>query len=45
MRVNINTLKWIATDITIGSGSAFHVHMLASSPTASYDDFYFAGEA
>jgi hypothetical protein len=44
MRLNTNDLKWIATDITIGSGSVFHIHMIASSTTASYDDFYFAGE-
>jgi hypothetical protein len=37
-------LLWIATDITIGSGSAFQIHMIASSPTANYNDFYFAGE-
>ena len=44
MRVNTHLLKWIATDITIGSGSVFHIHMIASSSTASYDDFYFSGE-
>ena len=44
IRVNINLLKWIATDITIGSGSVFHIHMIATIPTASFDDFYFAGE-
>ena len=44
IKVNTNGLKWIATDITIGSGSAFHIHTIASSPIASYDDFYFAGE-
>ena len=44
MRVNTGASKWIATDITIGSGSAFHIHTIASSPTASYYDFYFAGE-
>ena len=45
MRITVVTLTWIATDITIGSGSAFHIHIVASSPTANYDDFYFAGEA
>ena len=44
MRVNTHLLKWIATDITIGSGSVFHIHMIASSSTANYDDFYFVGE-
>ena len=44
MRVNTNGLLWIATDITIGSGSVFHIHTIASSPTASFKDFYFAGE-
>ena len=44
MKVNANTRTWIATDITIGSGSVFHIHTIASSPTASYNDFYFAGE-
>jgi hypothetical protein len=44
MRVNTDLLIWIATDITIGSGSVFHIHMIASSPTANHDDFYFAGE-
>ena len=44
IRVNIDLLKWIATDITIGSGSVFHIYTIASSPTANYDDFYFAGE-
>jgi hypothetical protein len=44
MKVNTNGLVWIAKDITIGSGSAFHIHMIASSPTANYNDFYFAGE-
>jgi hypothetical protein len=44
MRVNTGNLLWIATDITIGSGSAFHIHTIASSATASFDDFYFAGE-
>ena len=44
MRVNTIALSWIATDITIGSGSVFHIHMIASSPTANYDDFYFVGE-
>ena len=45
MKVNFVSMGWIATDITIGSGPAFHIHMIASSPTASFDDFYFAGEA
>ena len=45
MRVNTGALKWIATDITIGSGSEFHIHMIASSPSANIDNFYFAGEA
>jgi hypothetical protein len=42
----VNTLAelWTATDITIGSGPVFHIHMIASSSTASYDDFYFSGE-
>jgi hypothetical protein len=44
MRVKTDNLKWISTDITIGSGPTFHIHMIASSITASYDDFYFAGE-
>ena len=44
MRHNTNSRDWIATDITIGSGSVFHIHMIASSPTASFDDFYFAGQ-
>ena len=44
MKVKTNDFKWISTDITIGSGSAFHIHTIASSITASYDDFYFAGE-
>ncbi len=44
MRLSTNVLKWIATDITIGSGSAFHIHMIASSPTVIANDFYFAGE-
>ncbi len=44
MRINTNSKDWIATDITIGSGSAFHIHTIASSPTANHDDFYFAGE-
>jgi hypothetical protein len=44
MRVNTLNSKWIATDIIIGSGSVFHIHTIASSPTASFDDFYFAGE-
>ena len=44
MRVNTDALAWIATDLTIGSGSVFHIHMIASSPTASTEDFYFAGE-
>ncbi len=44
MRVNTNSSKWIATDITIGSGSFFHIHTIASSPTTNYNDFYFAGE-
>ena len=37
-------MDWIPTDITIGSGFVFHIHVIASSPTASYNDFYFAGE-
>jgi hypothetical protein len=45
IKVNFNSMAWSAKDITIGSGSAFHIHMIASSPTASIDDFYFAGEA
>ena len=44
MKVNTYGLFWIATDITIGSGSVFHIHTIASSPTANYNDFYFAGE-
>ncbi len=44
IKVNTNALAWIATDIKIGSGPVFHIHMIASSPTASYNDFYFAGE-
>ena len=44
MKVNTNGLLWIATDITIGSGFVFHIHMIASSPTAIAKDFYFAGE-
>jgi hypothetical protein len=44
MRVHTFVLFWIATDITIGSGSVFHIYTIASSPTASYDDFYFAGQ-
>ena len=44
MKVNANTRTWIATDITIGSGSVFHIHTIASSPTANYNDFYFAGQ-
>jgi hypothetical protein len=46
MRLNTNsaTLKWIATDITIGSGPVFHIHMIASSQSAHYSDFYFVGE-
>ena len=44
MRVNIDGFIWIATDINIGSGSVFHIHMIASSMTANFDDFYFAGE-
>ncbi len=44
MRHNTNSRNWIATDITIGSGSAFHIHTIASSPIAHYKDFYFAGE-
>ena len=44
IKVNTNGLIWIATDITIGSGSVFHIHMITSSPTANYNDFYFAGE-
>ncbi len=44
IRLNTNDLKWIATDITIGSGSVFHIHMIASSPTANAKGFYFAGE-
>ena len=45
MRVNTNARTWIATDITISSGSVFHIHIIASPPTVSVDDFYFAGEA
>ncbi len=44
MRVNTNNLILIATDITIGSGPAFHIRMIAQSSTASFKDFYFAGE-
>jgi hypothetical protein len=44
MRIDTNALKWIATDITIGSGPAFHIHTIISSPTAKAKDFYFAGE-
>jgi hypothetical protein len=44
IKVNTNDLTWIAKDITVGSGPAFHIHMIASSPTANYNDFYFAGE-
>ena len=44
MAVNTEAGLWVATDITIGSGSVFHIHMIASSPSASVDDFYFAGE-
>jgi hypothetical protein len=44
IRFNIELLKWIATDISIGSGSVFHIYTIASSPTATYNDFYFAGE-
>jgi hypothetical protein len=44
MAVNTIALSWVATDIKIGSGPVFHIHMIASSPTASYNDFYFAGE-
>ena len=44
MKVNTISLIWIATDISIGSGPVFHIHMIASSQTASYNDFYFAGE-
>ena len=44
MRVNTDARTWILTDITIGSGSVFHIHTIASSPTADYDDFYFAGQ-
>jgi hypothetical protein len=44
MAVNTEARLWVATDITIGSGSVFHIHMITSSPTASYNDFYFAGE-
>ena len=29
IRVNIDSKEWIATDIKIGSGSAFHIHMIA----------------
>ena len=29
MRLNTNDLAWIATDIKIGSGPAFHIHMIA----------------
>ena len=45
MLVNFVSGGWIATDITIGSGSVFHIHMIASSRTANIDNFYFAGEA
>ena len=45
MLVNFVSGGWIATDITIGSGSEFHIHMIASSPSANIDNFYFAGEA
>jgi hypothetical protein len=44
MKIRVDTSLWIAADITLGSGSVFHIHMIASSPTASFDDFYFAGE-
>jgi hypothetical protein len=44
MRVNTLNLKWIATDITIGSGPVFHIHMIVSSSTANYNDLYFSGE-
>jgi hypothetical protein len=44
MAVNTESKFWIATDIKIGSGPAFHIYMIASSPTASVNDFYFAGE-
>ncbi len=44
MRVRVDGLSWIAKDITIGSGSVFHIHTIASSPTANANDFYFAGE-
>ena len=44
MRVRVDGLSWIAKDITIGSGSVFHIHTIASSPTANAKDFYFAGE-
>ena len=43
IKVNTDSLRWIATDITIGSGSVFRIHMIAKSPTASFDDLYFAG--
>ena len=43
MVVNTGALKWISTDITIGSGSIFHIHTIVSSPTANVNDFYFAG--
>ena len=45
MIVNFDSNAWSAKDIKIGSGTSFHIHMIASSPTANVDDFYFAGEA
>jgi hypothetical protein len=44
MRVNTNSSKWIATDITIGSGSVFHIQTIAPSSAVSVNDFYFAGQ-
>ena len=45
MKVNFNSMEWIASDITIGSGSQFRIHVIVSSPTAYIDNFFFAGEA
>ena len=44
MRINVISQKWITTDIKLGSGSWFEIYTIASSPSASFDDFYFAGE-
>ena len=44
MKVKTDNLKWISTDITIGSGSAFHIHSIVSYPTAATINFYFAGK-